>query len=157
MGYRGLTLVQYSSPLVSNSFFFLVRFVYNGILFACFPYLIKKYSLWNFISIFISVYERTRTRLILVVYLVTMLASLLCSENSKQMAINIQQWYKCHYALTSTSFLKLLICTPAQWKQSTGMFASTGIASLTFVIKLPHSSTTYCRQVVYHNLLKFMA
>ena len=86
----------------------------------------------------ISVYKRTRARLILVVYLLTLLASLLCSENSKRTTMNIQQWYKCHYAPISKSFLKLMICTPAQWKQSTGMFASTGITSLTFVIKLPH-------------------
>jgi len=91
-------------------------------------------------SVCVSVYKIIRARLILVVYLVTLLASILCSENSEQMTMNSQQWYKCYYAPTSESFLKLLICTLAQWKQSTGMFASTGIASLTFVIKLPHGS-----------------
>jgi hypothetical protein len=86
--------------------------------------------------------QRTRAKLILVVYLVILIASLLCGENSMWMTVNIQQWYKCHYAPTSKSFLKAMICTLAQWKQSTGMFASTGIASLTFLIKLPHGSTT---------------
>lgn len=90
----------------------------------------------------LSVYKRTKARPILVVYLVTQLASWLCSDNSKGMKMNTQQWYKCHYAPTNKSFLKLLICTPALSKQSTGIFASTGIAPLTFVIKLPHIACT---------------
>jgi hypothetical protein len=89
-------------------------------------------------SVCISVYERTRARLILVVYLLTLLASFPRSANRKRMTMKIQQWYKSHYAPTSKPYLKLMIRTPTQWKKSTGMFASTGITSLTFVIKLPH-------------------
>jgi len=97
--YCGLTLVYYNSLLVSNSF---VRFCLGGHTSCLLSLFHKEYSLWNFMSVCVSVYKITRARLVLVVYLVTLLVPILCSENSEWMTMNSQQWYKCYYAPTST-------------------------------------------------------